>query len=238
VVTRRQALAIVASAPASLLLGNTEAHAAPWVRTDSTVRTWGNVMLIGDSTAAGYRTHLVSLLRSSDIGPYRCDLQAARSMHREFPRYPSAVRAVRSARRAGFDPSAYVIAVGANDLRYGTRTAAAATTMFDTLLGAIGADRTVGICTIYGLRSPGAVRYNRYLAEATTRWPNLHILHWAPIARRHREWHQSDGFHYNLRGSRHRNVFLVNAMREMAMVEAARHQPPPVDPGTTDPGDV
>lgn len=220
-----------------MLLGAEEAGATPWVRHDNAVRAWGHVMLIGDSTTTGYLGHLVRTLRTSDLGPYRCDLQAARSVHRPNRRYPSAVQAVRSARTRGFEPTAYVIAVGANDLRYGTRTRQAAITMFDTLLTEIGADRTVGICTIYATRPSGAIRYNRYLAEATERWPNLHIIDWAVLARRNRQWHKPDGYHYNLAGARRRNEFLVAAMRNMAIVEWNRQNPPPppTDPGTSTP---
>ena len=219
--------------PVATVLGIDEADAAPWVRQDNTVRTWGNVMLIGDSTASGYLGHLIRSLNASDLGPYRCDLQAARSMHRPHRRYPSAVQAVRNARQQGFEPTAFVIAVGANDLRYGTRTRQAATTMFDTILTEIGSDRTVGICTIFANRPSGAIRFNRYLSEATQRWPQLHIINWAALARRHRPWHKPDGYHYTLTGARHRNDFLIAAMRNMAIIEWNRQNPPPTTTMTT-----
>jgi hypothetical protein len=125
-----------------------------------------------------------------------------------------------------------VIAVGANDLRYGTRTPQAATTMFDTILSEIGTERTVGICTIYATRPSGAIRFNRYLDEAAQRWPNLHIINWAALARRNRPWHKPDGYHYTLSGARRRNAFLITAMRDMAITEWNRQNPPPP---TTDP---
>ncbi|MFM8531774.1 MAG: GDSL-type esterase/lipase family protein [Ilumatobacteraceae bacterium] len=232
--SRRQILSVAAAIPATAILGEGQASAAvPFIRTDFTVREFGPALFIGDSTTSGYRSNLVLQLRDTTLGPYRFDLGPVRSMTKSTRVMYSGVEAVRRARAAGFEPKVVVFGVGANDLRYGIRTPELARQAFDPLVGEAGPDVTVGILNLYSPRATRSSRiaaFNRYLEEATTRWPNLVIVDWASLARRNRRWHKADGVHYNMSGARHRNTFMIQSLIDVCVKhdELNPPEPPPV----------
>jgi len=221
--SRRQLLAAVAALPGPIIFGESAAHAAsPFVIQDNTVREFGNVVYIGDSTSNGSRANLRKQLETTALGPYRFDIGPGRAMIRPGRTMYSGVEAVRRSRLAGFVPEAYVVALGANDLKYGIATAKIARRTFDTLMGEIGTDCPVGFVTMYATVPSGCRRYNRYLKQAASRWPNIHIVDWASLANRHRNWHKPDGFHLNLHGSHQRNTFMIQSMIDICRLRAAQ----------------
>lgn len=219
--SRRRFLSLAAAVPGLVLLGEGEASAAvPFVRTDPTVREYGPALFVGDSTTSGYRSNLLAQLRNTTLGPYRFDLGPVRSMTKTTRVMYSGVEAVRRARTAGFEPKVIVYGLGANDLRYGIRTPELATQAFDALVAEAGSGTTVGILNLYSPRATRSSRiaaFNRYLAEASERWPNLVIVDWASLARKHRRWHKVDGVHYNLTGARNRNTFMIQSMIDLCI---------------------
>jgi hypothetical protein len=232
VLTRRQLLIAAGSLPAAAMLVDVhEADARPIVLADSTLRTWGPIMQIGDSTSGGYLNGLKRTVKSRNVGPYRCDVQGARSMYRPSKRFPSAIDAVRTARAAGFDPPAYLLALGSNDLWVVKRKRNSAPMMIDAILTEIGADRTVGFLTLYTVHTSSAPKFNAALREATKRWPNLHVMDWAALARRNQHWHNKGGVHYTLTGAKARNRYLADAM--VATVKLSRAATPPTTTTTT-----
>lgn len=221
--SRRQLLIAAGTLPAAaVLLQTAPAEAAPIILRDSKVRTFGPIMQIGDSTSGGYVSGLNRTLKAKNVGPFRCDIQGARSINRESKRFPSAISAVRSARAQGFDPPAYLLALGSNDLWVVKRNRNAATKMIDAILEEIGADRTVGFLTLYTVKQSSAPKFNLALRDATTRWPNLHVIDWAAVAKKHRNWHNKGGVHYTMKGAIQRNRFLADAMIQTVKIADAR----------------
>lgn len=229
--SRRQLLLAAAAVPAAALIDANPADARPFVLADSRVRGWGPVMQIGDSTSGGYLNGLQRTIRSKDIGPFRCDIQGARSINRVSKRFPSAISAIRTARAAGFDPPCYLLALGSNDLWVVKRKKNSAPAMIDAIMNEIGPDRTVGFLTLYTVHQSSAPKFNAALREATKRWPNLHIMDWAAVARRNVRWHNEGGVHYTMRGAIARNRYLAHAM--VRTVKIARSQPPVTTTTTT-----
>jgi len=223
VLSRRQLLIAAGALPAVAVLLDTEAaDAKPIVLSDSKLRTYGPIMQIGDSTSGGYVGGLNRTLKAKKIGPFRCDIQGARSIDRPSKRFPSAISAVRNARAQGFDPPAYLLALGSNDLWVVKRKKDSAPKMIDKIMEEIGEDRTVGFLTLYTVHQSSAPKFNRALREATKRWPNLHIMDWAAIAKRHRNWHNKGGVHYTMKGAIQRNKFLADAMIKTVKIAEAR----------------
>ncbi|MFM8531775.1 MAG: hypothetical protein ACKOD2_19290, partial [Ilumatobacteraceae bacterium] len=116
----------------------------------------------------------------------------------------------------------FVVALGANDLKYGIRTPASARNMFDQLMETIGPECTVGLVNLYSSWPRAARRYNKYLNEALGRWPNAYLVDWVAVARRNRRWHRPDGFHMNLMGSKKKNTWMIQTMTEACRVHAQR----------------
>lgn len=226
--TRRQLIAAGLTVPVGVVLGTGRADAGrSIIIQDQTVREFGPVLFISDSTSSRLYRSVRRTMREFNLGPYRIDYLPGRSIARYRRGYPSGAAAVRQSRAAGFDPPAYLIALGANDLRYATTSKAQFDELVDKLLGEIGPDRVVGFLNIYATVRSNAAVFNRYLGEATTRWPNLHVIDWATLARRNRRWHLPDGFHYTITGARRRNEFLCRAMIQLIEITRAQNPDPP-----------
>jgi len=103
--------------------------------------------------------------------------------------------------------------------------------MIDAIMNEIGPDRTVGFLTLYTVHQSSAPKFNAALREATKRWPNLHIMDWAAVARRNVRWHNGGGVHYTMKGANARNRYLADAM--VRTVKIARAQPPVTTTTTT-----
>jgi hypothetical protein len=103
--------------------------------------------------------------------------------------------------------------------------------MIDAILHEIGADRTVGFLTLYTVHTSSAPKFNAALRDATKRWPNLHVMDWAALARRNQQWHNKGGVHYTLTGAKARNRYLADAM--VATVKLSRAVTPPTTTTTT-----
>ena len=237
---RRTFLAALGSVPATAVAaGALPASAGPvqpafhafpsharGIITDTTLRTYGPIMFIGDSTSAKRWGYVRRDFSAAGIGPYRIDLNLARSLSRDGRARSSGVTAVRDARAAGFDPPAFVIALGFSDIIGSNRNRSfpaspTATTlaMMEPLMEEIGPDRTVGFLSLYGTVGYAASRarlFNVGLAAAAERWPNLVVVDWAGLARRNKWWHKSDGFHYGYTGSIKRQRFIVRALQQIA----------------------
>jgi hypothetical protein len=223
-ITRRQLIAGAAGVPAALALNALQAPSAeafPYIIMDRTQRTYGPVMHLGDSTSAGYVSHLRRTVKARGLGPVRCDIQSARSLVRYSKNWPSTLWGIRYARKQGFDPSSFLLAVGHNDLYFVRRDKDAARRMIDRVLTEIGPDHTVGFLTLFCAHKSSAPKFNAALEEATHRWPNLHVFDWASIAQKHLKWHGWDGVHYTMHGARMRNYYLADSMVELTRIHDA-----------------
>ncbi|MFM8531376.1 MAG: hypothetical protein ACKOD2_17205, partial [Ilumatobacteraceae bacterium] len=139
----------------------------------------------------------------------------------------------------GFDPPTYVIGLGFPDVLNGIHVAqfirdpiAGTASMVEPLLEAIGADRTVAFLNLFGTvgsKSSRAKMFNAGLAYLLPRWPRLHVIDWASVAKKNRWWHKVDGFHYTYVGGLRRQRFVVGAMAaavQMRLDDDARLTPP------------
>jgi hypothetical protein len=130
----------------------------------------------------------------------------------------NAVATVRKARLLGFDPATYVVALGFPDIhRWPANhspilTADGIVGLIQPLLAEIGADRTVAFFNLYATNRMPATAFNEALRRLTATWPNLYIVDWASLARQHRGWHISDGYHFNSVGAKRRQQFIAQAM--------------------------
>lgn len=229
--SRRKFIAAGLTLPAGVLLGGevAEARRRNIVVSDSTEREFGPVLFVSDSTSILLHRTVHRTMTAYGLGPYRIDYLKGRSISRYRRGYPSGAAAVRESRAAGFDPPTYLFALGANDLRY-TRSQAGFDVLFDRLLNEIGADRVVGFLNMHSTVRRMSVsfnRFNHYLNVAAKRWPNVHVINWASLARRHRAWHLPDGFHYTRHGAHQRNVFLAQTMVNLVEITRAQNPGPP-----------
>ena len=251
--TRRAVLATAAGVVPSIAFGGDPAGAAlSWPRRpgqiiqDLTARAHGPVMFIADSTTAKHCDRFGRELAKRDVGPFRVDLNLARYIAVERPLRPSAVAAVKRAREAGFDPPTYVIGLGFSDVLNGVHVKqflrdpiAATATIVEPLLEEIGADRTVVFLNLFGTvgsKSSRAKTFNAGLADLLPRWPRLHIIDWASVAKKNRWWHKVDGFHYTYSGGLHRQRFVIGAMITSAQLridDDLRLAPPTTSVATT-----
>ena len=221
----------MAGVAAASMLGATPAEAAPIIISDPTVRAYGPVMFIGDSTSSlRYRT-MKREMAAFGLGPFRLDLQPGRSISRNFRGKPSAVASVRSARAEGFDPPTYVIALGYPDIirwennSRPTKTVPAIRELVIPLLDEIGDDRFIAFFDLYSVRRTSAGTFNVAIKSLAAERPNLHIVDWSSLARRHRRWHKSDGYHYNYVGAKERTNFIGRTLREMVTLSTPPPQP-------------
>ncbi len=226
VISRRRFLLAGAAGASALTLDTRSAGAGtdPVMVEDPTRRRYGPVLFIGDSTSSRHWSRLDNVLADRSVGPYRCDLQPGRSISRDVKRFPSGVEAVRSSREAGFDPPAIVVALGANDLGYATESREQFVELTNALFSEIGTQTTIGFFNLFATVPTRARYFNAWLLEAQNEWPNLLVLDWASLARRHPQWHAADGFHYNYTGAEARNAFMARAMIDTFLFAHARHQ--------------
>ena len=109
-------------------------------------------------------------------------------------------------------PSVLVISAGTNDDPRGVSTF---TRAISDILRAAGDDRCVVWPTI---RRPPAVGasyhgFNRALARAASRNPNLVLVDWVGIVRRHPGWLSRDGVHVSVEGYRARASAIAAAVK-------------------------
>ena len=217
------AVIVPAAVPVVAALGTPAAHAVryPIILTDDTVRAYGPVMFIGDSTSSlRYRT-MKQEIAAFGVGPFRLDLTPGRSIARTLRGRPSAIDAVRMARADGFDPNVYVVALGYPDIiRWENNPTPAQTVssirqLIIPLLQEIGSDRLVAFFNLYSVSRTRAGVFNTALSSLLPEWPNLHIVDWAALARRHRRWHSRDGYHFGYTGAKQRTNFIGRTLRDM-----------------------
>ena len=213
-ISRRRLLLAGAAGAAALALDTRSAGAGtdPVMVEDPTRRRYGPVLFIGDSTSSRHWSRLDNVLADRSVGPYRCDLQPGRSISRDIKKFPSGVEAVRSAREAGFDPPAIVVALGANDLGFATESRENFVALTGALFDEIGPNAAIGFFNIFATVPTRARYFNAWLVEAQAERPNLLVLDWASLAERHPRWHDDDGFHYNYTGAEARNAYMAQAM--------------------------
>ncbi|MEI7992747.1 MAG: hypothetical protein WCH93_09995 [Actinomycetota bacterium] len=222
--SRRALLLAAAATPAALLLAPEAATAGsrPIILSDPTVRAHGPVMFIGDSTSSRLWRTMRKDIAAAGIGPFRLDLQPGRSISRRVGWGTNAITSVRNARLQGFDPPAYVLAVGFPDIhrwaanRTPIVTVDGLVALIEPLLREIGADRTVAFLNLYSKKKMPTAAFNGALARLAVTWPNLSVVDWAALARQHRGWHISDGYHFTYFGARQRQKFIAQTMIDVA----------------------
>ena len=109
-------------------------------------------------------------------------------------------------------PSVLVISAGTNDDPRGVSTFARA---ISAILRAVGDDRCVVWPTI---RRPPAVGasydgFNRALGRAASRHPQLVLVDWVGMVRRHPAWLSRDGVHVSVEGYRARAAAIAAAVK-------------------------
>jgi lysophospholipase L1-like esterase len=185
------AVAVVLALVAGTVLGAARVGAQPAPKT---------VLDLGDSLSVGTDPYLRKRLRG-----YRIERLYDVGLHA----YDAAAVVDRS--RVSL-PSVLVISAGTNDDPRGVSTFARA---ISDILRAVGDGRCVVWPTI---RRPPAVGasyggFNRALARAASRHPQLVLVDWVGIVRRHPRWLSRDGVHVGVEGYRARAAAIADAVK-------------------------
>jgi hypothetical protein len=213
-----------AATAAPTLLGADAAQAK--IRNDAAVRQFGPVAIIGDSSSAGFLSGLNTQLTKAGVGPYRYDIKGSRRITKSWLKYDSGVRVVEKMKASGFDPPAWVVALGSNDFYFFRRNLLSPTTEISTLLDLIGPDKQVAWFTIWTKRA-GKYHstFNEQLLALAAQRPNLIVRDWASIAIKNPKWLMADGAHLRMPGARARNLFIAESA--VAACQAAGAVTPP-----------
>jgi lysophospholipase L1-like esterase len=130
---------------------------------------------------------------------------------------PSGVAAVSDLKKRGFDPPAWIVALGTNDIAK-TGDPNLMRTRIEQLVDAIG-DRRVLWVNIWRSDSPAlserARQFNDVLASVAAERPNLDVDDWASEADGRPELFGPDKVHLNLRGDDERVKQLVDAAEDV-----------------------
>jgi lysophospholipase L1-like esterase len=185
------AVAVVLALVAGTVLGTARVAAQPAPRT---------VLDLGDSLSVGTDPYLRKRLRG-----YRIERLYDVGLHA----YDAATVVERS--RVSL-PSVLVISAGTNDDPRGVSTFARA---ISAILRTAGEERCVVWPTI---RRPAAVGatydgYNRALARTASRHPQLVLVDWVGMVRRHPTWLSRDGVHVSVEGYRARAAAIASAVK-------------------------
>jgi lysophospholipase L1-like esterase len=211
---RRAVLAALAGAAGAALEGGARAEGA-------------SLGVIGDSLTRACRLITPAQLGSPaqlgavGWGPIKIDGQGSRRIPASAPAPYSGVRALRAMREAGFDPTAFIIELGTNDVGYaaehGQELRALVTELLDAINGAGGAVRRVLWVDIVRhdiLRA--CARFNRTLDEVAALRPDqLVAYHWSRVAVDHPDWFQDDGIHLTAEGCTQRAYLVAQASRAL-----------------------
>lgn len=231
---RRQFLGAATAVAASAVLAPGTADAR--VLHDPTVRRWGPVGVIGDSLSTGSVPGMIREMVRHDIGPFRLDLRGGRSIGTVRTPFDSGLNRVTLMRQSGFDPPAWVIALGGNDLAKFRSGRLDAVTEIERMLNLLGLGAVVAWPTIwrkYRSWRPAAEQFNGALHDVATRRPNLCVVEWDDLLRANRQWFNGN-VHLRGGGIRARNVMTAEA----AQVVACRAAQSCVTPGSPHEGVV
>ena len=158
------------------------------------------VLDLGDSLSVGTDPHLRKRLRG-----YRIERLYDVGLHA----HDAATIVSRS--RASL-PEVLVISAGTND---DPRNVSAFWRSITGILRAAGGDRCVVWPTISRPPAAGASYdgFNRALAQASRRYPNLVLVGWARMVRRHPGWLSRDSVHVSAAGYRARAAAIASAVK-------------------------
>ncbi len=159
-----------------------------------------SILDVGDSLSVGTAPYLTARLRG-----YRVDRIYDTGLHA----YDAAAIVART--RTSL-PSVLVVSAGTNDDPRIVSTFARA---ISGIVEAAGSRRCVVWPTIVRPPAVGATyeRFNRALRRAADRHPNLVLVDWVGMVRRHPEWVSDDGVHVSPAGYRARAVAIASAIR-------------------------
>jgi hypothetical protein len=143
------------------------------------------VAVVGDSLTAPIRDSLVRRLKHAGWLQVRVDAFPGRQIPSSMGPPLSGVRAVRGLEAAGFDPPAWIVALGTNDV-LATADPAAMRARIEEMLRAIGPRRVLWVNiwrTDQAELMARAERFDVVLADEASRTSNLDVLDWAQTAR-------------------------------------------------------
>jgi murein L,D-transpeptidase YcbB/YkuD len=114
--------------------------------------------------------------------------------------------------RDGFNPRAWVVALGSNDFYFFKRKMLSPRTEIEAFLDLVGPSRHVVWFTIWTKRASAYyAQFNSALRDTASRHSNLHVYDWATTAKKHPEWLKEDGAHLKMPGAKARNDALAKA---------------------------
>jgi lysophospholipase L1-like esterase len=164
----------------------------------------GSLVLVGDSLNVGTELYLNEFLEGWEVA---ADDLAGRSSH-------GGLAALAEARRA---PGPIVVSLGTND---DPNDPEAFRTRASRLLDLVGPARCVVWATLWRDGEPmGSL--NAVLAELARERPNLRLLDWAEMLRRHPDWLASDGTHGSPAGYRARAEEAARLVRACPVADEA-----------------
>lgn len=227
------AAALVATTPAAAIASADPAVPVPAEPACHTVAQ------VGDSTSlAGINTQLVPDEHERTEGAYHdiagidhtwIDALAGRTTVDPASNGTNGVEALTAL--TTHNPDCYVLALGTNDAGYlAMGSAVPAAERIDRMM-ALTAGKPVLWPTVVTLPTetadgyqPASMRaFNAALADATQRYPNLHVYDWAALAEANPELFYEDGIHPNPDGARLRNRKFAEQLTHLPTAPAVIH---------------
>src|SRR5436190_4531977 len=150
------------------------------IRSDRVRRTYGPVAILGDSASGGFMNGLNTSLTKAGVGPYRYDIKGSRRITQSWLTYDSGVSAAHKMIRDGFNPKAWVVALGSNGFYFFRRKVLSPKREIEAFLDEVGPSRHVVWLTIWTKRA-GAYHktFNSALHEMAARNSHFHVYDWA-----------------------------------------------------------
>jgi len=182
------------------------------------------VAILGDSASGGFMNGLNSSLTKAGVGPYRYDIKGSRRITQSWLSYDSGVSAAKKMIKDGFNPKAWVVALGSNDFYFFRRKLLSPKKEIEAFLDVVGPKRHVVWFTIWTKRA-GAYHktFNSALHDMAAHNSRFHVYDWANTAKPHPEWLKDDGAHLKMPGAKARNTALASAAVKACKAAGAVH---------------
>jgi lysophospholipase L1-like esterase len=195
-----------ASVRAAVLVALLVASGASCDRARPAASLRAGVAVVGDSLTAPIASSLAARMKRAGWYQVEVDAFPGRQIPSSLGPPLSGVRAVRALEARGFNPPAWIVALGTNDVLV-TGDPAAMRTRIEEMLSAIGPRRVLWV-NIWRTDTPEfmarALKFNLVLDDVASRHANFDVLDWAATARADPEVFGPDKVHLSRRGQAER----------------------------------
>jgi len=178
----------------------------------STQSVRSGVAVVGDSLTVPIASALTKDLKKDGWKDVRVDAEVGRAMS-SSALVPSGITAIKGLKRKGFDPPAWIVALGTNDVSV-TGDQRELRAWIEQLLATIGPHQVIWV-NLWRTDTPAfeqrAQRFNALLAQVASDHDNVRVLDWAKTVEGHPEFFGPDKIHLSLRGDDQRTKAIVDA---------------------------